>query len=141
MTDSKIYANLLKAVFKVEVSSKSEKKSKTESLSSDTNLEISIREIISKKLPILNFKSENIEEGKEFIIFYMELFDSDSKKLICSNYFFNEEFYGLKNREDTFFIQRNDLSKLYYYNIKTKNKKINMGFEEKQQISNDASDI
>ena len=137
MTDSEIYANLLKTVFKVEVSSKSEKKSKTESLSSDTNLEISIREIISKKLPILNFKSENIEEGKEFIIFHMELFDSDSKILLCSNYFFNEEFYGLKNGEDTFFIQRKDLSKLYYYNIKTKNKKIIIGFEEKQQTSKD----
>ena len=51
----------------------------------------------------------------------MELFDTKTKELLCSNYFFNEEFYDLKIGNESFFIIRKVLSKLYYYDFKTGN--------------------
>ena len=140
MTENNTCYELLKNVFKIEEkennnSSKSEKKNKTGSMISDKNFEISIRDKISKKLPICKFKDNNIEEGKEFIIFFMELFDAKKKELICSNYFFNKEFSIIKKGDEFFFIKIKDLSKLYYYNYKTKDNKIIFGFEEEQQTT------
>ena len=63
----------------------------------------------------------------------MELFDAKTKELLCSNTFFNEEFYDLKIGKESFFITRKDLSKLYYYNFKTGNNEKIIGFEEEQQ--------
>jgi hypothetical protein len=83
-------------------SSKSEKESTTQSMLSDKNFEISIREKISKKLPICKYQDKNIEQGKEFILFFMELFDTKTKELLCSNYFFDEEFYDLKIGKESF---------------------------------------
>jgi hypothetical protein len=138
MTEQNFYANLFKTFFKVEEkenipSSKSEKKSTTQSMLSDKNFESSIREKISQKLPICKFQDKNLEQGKEFILFFMELFNAKTKELICSNSFFNEEFYHVKNGEDRFFINRKDLSKLCYYDLKTGNHETIMGFEEEQQ--------
>jgi len=36
----------------------------------------------------------------------MELFDAKTKELLCSNYFFDEEFYDLKTGKESFFINR-----------------------------------
>jgi len=74
MIEQNIHTNLLKTVFNEEekeniCSSKSEKKSTTQSMLSDKNFEISIREKISKKLPICKYQDKNIEQGKEFIFY------------------------------------------------------------------------
>ena len=74
MTEQNFYANLFKTFFKVEEkenipSSKSEKKSTTQSMLSDKNFESSIREKISQKLPICKFQDKNLEQGKEFILY------------------------------------------------------------------------
>ena len=63
----------------------------------------------------------------------MELFDAKTKELLCSNYFFDEEFYDLKIGNESFFIIRKVLSKLYYYDFKTRNNENIIGFEEEQQ--------
>ena len=112
---------------------KVKRKVQTQSMLSDKNFEISIREKISKKLPICRYQDKNTEQGKEFILFFMELFDAKTKELLCSYYFFDKKFYDLKTGKESFFINRKDLSKLYYYNYKTKINKIIFWFEEEQQ--------
>ena len=133
---------LIKKVFQIKEKEKthtstSHKKSKIGSLLSDTNFEIYVREKLSTKLPIKKYEDENIEESKQFIIFFMELFEASSKKLICSSHFFSENDYYIKNGEDIFCINSEDLSKLYHYNSISGNKAIIQGFEE-QQVSKDA---
>ena len=71
----------------------------------------------------------------------MEIFDKKEKKLLKSKSFFQEEFYCLEIKEEAFIICSDDLSKLYYYNSKTKNKSLIQGFEETQTISKETTNF
>ena len=71
----------------------------------------------------------------------MEIFDKKEKKLLKSNSFFQEEFYCIEIGEEVFIIRRDDLSKLYYYNSKTKNKSMIQGFEETQPASKETTNF
>lgn len=61
--------------------------------------------------------------------------------MLKSKSFFQEEFYYQELGEKAFIIRRDDLSKLYYYNSKTKNKSMIQGFEETQPISKETTNF
>ena len=144
MNDEKI-KELFNTVFKEESkknisNSSSNSETNTISQSSDGSFENNIRELLLQRLPIKK-NDEIIEEGKPFIIFSMEIFDKKEKKLLKSKSFFQEEFYCIEIEEEVFIIRRDDLSKLYYYNSKTKNKSMIQGFEETQPISKESENF
>ena len=74
---------LFNTVFKEESkkntsNSSSDTETKTISQSSDGNFQNNIREMLIQRLPIEK-KDEIIEEGKQFIIFSIEIFDKKEK--------------------------------------------------------------
>lgn len=134
---------MIRDIFKIQEKAKkvTEKKSESErSILSDSNFEKNIREKISTKLSLERYNSKYIEEGKEFKFFNMEIFNSMSKALLTSCAFFDKGCL-LEYGDDIFYISLDDISKLYYYNINTKNKLTINGFEETQQLSTDATNF
>lgn len=112
------------------------KDNSTASELTDKKFEYNLRKALEKTLPITKLESKTHEFTKEFKLYQMDLFNQETKKLIKSKKFLSKEkYFYLEEKNQYFFIDRDDLSTLYYYISESKNKDKYKGFEETQQLS------
>ena len=71
-------------------------------------------------------------ENKEFRFYQMELFDNEKNLIDIDDFEENRNFYYIKKESKYFYIDKDDLSKLYFYDEESKINKIIGGYEESQ---------
>ena len=76
-------------------------------------------------------KIDNVE-NKEFRFYQMELFDNEKNLLVIDDFAENRNLYYIKKESKYFYIDKEDLSKLYFYDEESKINKIIRGYEESQ---------
>ena len=76
-------------------------------------------------------KIDNVE-NKEFRFYQMELFDNEKNLIDIDDFEENRNFYYIKKESKYFYIDNDDLSKLYFYDEESKINKIIGGYEESQ---------
>ena len=96
---------------------------------SDSQFENNLGFKIKTKLQLS--KIDNVE-NKEFRFYQMELFDNEKNLIDIDDFEENRNFYYIKKESKYFYIGKDDLSKLYFYDEESKINKIIGGYEESQ---------
>ena len=96
---------------------------------SDSQFENNLGFKIKTKLQLS--KIDNVE-NKEFRFYQMELFDNEKNLIDIDDFEENRNFYYIKKESKYFYIDKDDLSKLYFYDEESKINKIIGGYEESQ---------
>ena len=96
---------------------------------SDNQFENNLGLKIKTKLQLS--KIDNVE-NKEFRFYQMELFDNEKNLIDIDDFEENRNFYYIKKESKYFYIDKDDLSKLYFYDEESKINKIIGGYEESQ---------
>ena len=107
------------------------------SIFTDGQFEDSIRTKIEKTFNLSKIDDEKINKNKEFRFYEMELFDSKKKFIKFNDFDENAKFYYIQTGKEYFYIDKNDLSKLYYYDENDKKYLDIRGFEESLIYNND----
>ena len=135
-----LFDNIINQKKKKSTSKASDIDEERESLISDKEFEIKLRDILENSIPISKLDDKILDESKEFQLFKMDIFNRKTKDLLNSKSFSYKERYCYINKgKEQFFVCIDDLSKLYFRNTENDEVEEVQGFEETQQTSNDTT--